>query len=249
MGIQLPRSSSQPAPSKYERLGLKDQPFPTTPLVDPYSPDPRRNGAIYATAPVQPLIDKFEQMLIRPNDFLNRTRLAFLWSKGDQYSGRGMGKTALLQYFRQRINRDWGSSEFNGAFSAAVLYTAFPQQVDRRFMEQLAWSALVDLCKGDLLKASRAALRANVIGGQAAKIVAAGDGLQDAARLLDDDALRQHDLSPEEIDSAVNTQLCAAQIAPAVAAAFAAGTFEQSLRSYRRDGIWNPTTCLVIPKA
>ena len=40
-----------------------------------------------------------------------------------------MGKTALLRYFRQRVNKDWGNSEFGGQFSAAVIYVSFPSQV------------------------------------------------------------------------------------------------------------------------
>ena len=240
MVIQLPRSSNQPPPSKYQRLGFKDQPFPTTPIVDPYSSDPRRNGTIYATGPVQKEIEKFEQLLIRPDDFSNRSRLAFLWSKGDQFSGRGMGKTALLQYFRQRINKDWGYTEFNGTFSAAVLYTAFPNQIDRRYMEQLAWSALVDLCKGGLLKASRAALRAKAVGPAAQSIVSTPSGPDDGGRLLDDEILQQHGLVPEEIDNQITDALCEAGIAQPVAEAFARGRFQDLLELLRKDGSLEP---------
>ena len=106
--LQLPIRRPQPTSSPYDALGLGDLPFPVTAVVDPYNTDPRRNGAIYAEEPVRPSIEKFEQLLIRPNDFQNRVRLAYLWSRGDQETGRGMGKTALLRYFRQRINQDWG---------------------------------------------------------------------------------------------------------------------------------------------
>ena len=94
--LHLPRRSSESSQSPYALLGLKDLPFPNDPVVNIYNPDPRRNGTIYAESPVRPQIEKFERLLIRPDDFLNRVRLAYLWSKGDQVSGRGMGKTALL---------------------------------------------------------------------------------------------------------------------------------------------------------
>ena len=109
----------------YEVLGLRDLPFPTEAVLNPYSHDERKNGMIYAENIVREQIEKFERLLIRPDDFTNRVRLAYLWSKGDQESGRGMGKTALLRYFRQRINKDWGASEFEGRFSAVVVYVAF----------------------------------------------------------------------------------------------------------------------------
>ena len=108
-------------------------------MIDPHSDDPRRNGEIFAASSVQVEIEKFERILIRQNDFRNRVKMASLWAKGDVYQGRGMGKTAFLRYFQRRINPDWGHEEFNGQFSAAVVYVAFPDQVDRRYIEQLAW--------------------------------------------------------------------------------------------------------------
>src|SRR5438552_900549 len=160
--MHLPRRSATTAVSPYHVLGLKDLPFPNNPVVDPYNDDPRRNGSIYAESTAREAIDKFERLLIRPDDFMNRVRLAYLWSKGDSQSGRGVGKTALLRYFRQRINNDWGHTEFKGQFSAVVVYVGFRSQIDRRHMEQLALSGLVDICKNGVLEASRAALRLNV---------------------------------------------------------------------------------------
>ena len=161
--LRLPQRPSRPTTSPYEKLGLRDLPFATVPLIDPNSGDPRRNGEIFATSPVQAEIEKFERLLIRPSDFGNRVKLASLWAKGQAYQGRGMGKTALLRYFQRRINPDWGYDEFNGQFSAVVVYVAFPDQVDRRWMEQLAWAALADICENGVLTASRAALRRDAL--------------------------------------------------------------------------------------
>ena len=122
--VNLPIRSPALTESPYNSLGLKDLPFPAEPVANPYSSDPRQNGAIYAESPVSSEIEKFERLLIRPGDFSNRVRLAYLWSKGDQQSGRGMGKTALLRYFRQRINQDWGATEFENRFSAVVIYVS-----------------------------------------------------------------------------------------------------------------------------
>ena len=59
--IQLPRRPSQSVPSPYQKLGLRDLPFATEPLIDPNSIDPRRNGEIFATSSVQAEIEKFER--------------------------------------------------------------------------------------------------------------------------------------------------------------------------------------------
>ena len=142
MPIQLPKKSTIAIGSKYEPLGLRDMPFPSEGFVDPYSTDPRdqRQHLRRLDSPIGH--HEFKHLLIRPDDFPARVRLAYLWSKGDSQSGRGVGKTALLRYFRQRINCDWGRTEFIEKFLAVVVYVGFRSQVDRRYMEQLALSAL-----------------------------------------------------------------------------------------------------------
>lgn len=239
--IQLPRRSSTPSASPYAKLGLRDLPFPSEPVVDPYSHDPRRNGTIYAEEPVRPTIDKFENLLVRPADFPNRVRLAYLWSKGDRETGRGMGKTALLRYFRQRINKDWGLSEFGGQFSAVVVYVSFPSQVDRRYMEQLAVSALVDICKSGVLDASRAALRQQELTEkQTTEIIGNPDLGENSANLLDDGILQTKGVDPTRLDDAVAKRLMGNDVQPGPANALARGKFENFLRDFRRDNSLEP---------
>jgi len=78
MSIVLPKRSGAIIPSKYEPLGLRDLPFPPNAVLNPYSSDERTNGSIYAQSIAQGAIDKFERLLIRPDDFPNRARLAYL---------------------------------------------------------------------------------------------------------------------------------------------------------------------------
>ena len=239
--VTLPIRSQVSTESPYSRLGLRDLPFPSEPVANPYSHDPRQNGAIYAESPVAAEIEKFERLLICPDDFANRERLAYLWSKGDHQSSRGMGKTALLRYFQQRINQDWGATEFKGQFSAAVIYVSFPSQVDRRHIEQLAWSALVDICKNRVLKDSRAALRLAAMDDEQANAVLTNpDGNQQAENLLDDDILRRNGLDPDALDAGIARQLREKGIPADRAKALAAGTFADYLRSLRRDGNLEP---------
>lgn len=238
--LNIPRRITTQSSTRYASLGLRDLPFPTEPIVNPASPDPRRNGAIYAQSPVQNEIKKFEDLLIRPNDFGNRVKLASLWSKGDAESGRGMGKTALLRFFQQRINADWGNTEFNGEFSAVVVYVAFPSQVDRRYMEQLAWSALVDTCRNGVLRPSRAALRRDSLSDeQVESIVRSGDST-DYARLLDDAILSSHGVSPAHVDGVVKELLIQEGVERGPADALSRGQFEDYLRGLRKDGNLEP---------
>lgn len=239
--LRIPIRGSGHSQSPYEKLGLKDLPFPVTPVADPYNTDPRRNGAIYAEEPVRPSIEKFERLLIRPNDFQNRVRLAYLWSRGDQETGRGMGKTALLRYFRQRINQDWGHTEFDGRFAALVVYVSFPSQVDRYYMEQLALSALVDICRGGVLDASRAALRLyHLTDEQAEQALTNADGSQDFANLLNDDVLRANGVKPEDLNQQVVERLIEEGVHTNSAKALATSGFEDYLKSFRRDHSLEP---------
>lgn len=233
--LHLPRASRASSVSRYESLGLKDLPFPNTAIANPYSPDPRLDGTIYAEAPVVAEIKRFERLLICPDDFPNRVQLAYLWAQGDQQSSRGMGKTALLRYFLQRINRDWGFTEFGGQFSAVVIYVSFPSQVTTRYMEQLAWSALVDICKNGVLAASRAVLRLNALSDEQAKSVMTGpDGSENPGNLLDDDVLRNNGIQPDALDANIADYLRKAGVESAASTALANGKFEQHLRSLRR---------------
>lgn len=241
MILQIPNRGTQQPESQYVRFGLTDLPFPITAVADPYNDDPRRNGTIYADESVRESIEKFERLLIRPNDFLNRARLAYLWSRGDQESGRGMGKTALLRYFRQRINQDWGRVEFGGAFSALVVYVAFPYQVDRRFMEQLALAALVDICRSGVLKPCQASLRLETLtDDQANEVLTNEDGSQDFENLLDDEILKEKDIDPTDLNLQIASKLVNEGVNKDSAIALTCGQFEDYLRSFRRDGNLEP---------
>lgn len=241
MPLVIPKGGKGATPSRYELLGLRDLPFPTEPVINPYSDDPRRNGGIYAESAAKEAIDKFERLLISPSDFVNRARLAYLWSKGDRETGRGIGKTALLRYFRHRINQDWGRTEFGGAFAACVTYVSFPAQVDRRYMEQLALSALVDSCKNGVLNASRAALRLQVLGTERSQAAMANsDGSSDPENLLRDSKLEAKGITPSELDDTITERLIASGVDARSAVRFAKGEFEDHLRSFRRDRSLEP---------
>lgn len=238
--LRLPNRPTERSQSPYERLGLRDLPFPIVPTIDPNSDDPRRNGEIFAVSSVEAEIEKFERILIRPDDFRGRVKLASLWAKGDAYQGRGMGKTALLRYFQRRINRDWGYEEFNGQFSAAVIYVAFPDRVDRRWMDQLAWAALVDVCENGVLDASRAALRRDAMTDSEFEAVVNVEGDTHFENLLDNAILAGNGIKPDVIDDNVERLLLIEGVTSDAARALAKGSFQEYLKSLRRIGELRP---------
>ena len=211
-----------------------------TVILDPYSFDPRRNGTIYAQEPVRDAIHKFESLLLRADDFPNRARIASIWSAGDDASGRGMGKTALLRFFQRRVNQDWGVTEFQNKFFAVAIYVAFPTPVDRRHMDQLAWAALVDVCDNHVLDISLASLRRQLLSEDLVEKIVSVDDDVDWTRLLDDSVLEKHDVSVDELTSQVTQQLVITGVDQTVAGVLAQGQFPSHLRSLRKDGNLTP---------
>ena len=94
----------------YKDYFLKENPFPVDAVLNPYSSNPKINGTIFAEEARQETIKNFEGMFVRDPHFEDRERIGWLWAKGDIAIGRGMGKTALLVYFKHKINKDWGYS-------------------------------------------------------------------------------------------------------------------------------------------
>ena len=240
------KQDGQQEESPYAPLRLTNNPFLQDPIIRPRSKDPRANGAIFADGCRREVISRFEKLLI--NDFDNRARLSLLWSDGDKESGRGTGKTALLRHFQHRINHDWGQSEFR-KFNAAVIYVAFPDQVDRLYSEQLAWAALVDAHESGLMRAAAASIRIPVVEKRwpdaAKKLIAdveqrEKDGKEWYELLLTNDHLSKYGVDGDELARIVIEDLVDADIDEAVAEAFASNGLLDYLRTFRRDGQVRP---------
>ena len=232
--------------SPYAPLRLTNNPFLQDPIIRPRSKDPRANGAIFADGCRREVISRFEKLLIK--DFDNRARLSLLWSDGDKESGRGTGKTALLRHFQHRINRDWGQTEF-GTFNAAVIYVAFPDQVDRLYSEQLAWSALVDASESGLIRAAAASIRIPVVEKRwpdaGKKIVVDVEQYEKEGKdwyglLLSNDYLSQYGVDGDELGRNIIEDLVDVDVDEPVAEALSCDGLIDYLRTLRRDGQVRP---------
>ena len=118
-----------------------------------------------------------------------------------------MGKTALLRYFQRRINPDWGYKDFTANFPLWSSTWLFPDQVDRRWMEQLAWAALVDVCEIGVLDASRASLRRDAMTVSEVDAIINVNGDARLENLLDDAILKATGIEPDVIDGNIESLL------------------------------------------
>jgi hypothetical protein len=113
-------------------------------------------------------------------------------------------------------------------------------------MEQLALSALVDICKNGVLEASRAALRLQALPEDRANaIIEDTEGAQGPENLLNDQILQKHGVNSKSLDEEIASTLISAGVEVPVARVLAKGTFEEHLRSYRKDGLLEP---LYVPR-
>ena len=121
-----------------------------------------------------------------------------------------------------------------------VVYVAFPDQVDRRWMEQLAWAALADICENGVLTASRAALRRDALTDDEVHAITNVDGDTHLDNLLDNAILETTGIKPDDIDDNIERLLLSEGVSHAAARALAKGNFEEFLRDHRRDGNLRP---------
>ncbi len=94
-------------PNPYERFQFRQNPFPKSPGIIIGSADYRENGSIYCHQLVEDEEKQFEKLLIPKPSKPETNRIAFLMDFTTR-RGRGIGKTAFLNYEKNRIMKDFG---------------------------------------------------------------------------------------------------------------------------------------------
>lgn len=102
-------------PNLYEHFGLKENPFPKSPTVNPTSGDPRENGCIYCENLRQIEQTQFERLFVPLPNRPEPRQMAFLMDYATR-RGRGIGKTAFLTHQRRRIMQDLGDRLTDGNY-------------------------------------------------------------------------------------------------------------------------------------
>lgn len=98
---------------RYERYNLKENPFPSSPFVNPNSSDARSNGDIYEPSIRQEEYERMRKNFLEvPQSDPNHLRLGYI--EDTSYVGRGNGKSAFLVNLQKRINQDFGLSVSDG---------------------------------------------------------------------------------------------------------------------------------------
>ncbi len=99
--------------ARYERYNLSENPFPSSPFVNPESTDARANGQIYEELIRQSEYEKIRHSFLEvPQSDPNHLRLGYI--EDTSYLGRGNGKSAFIVNLQKRINKDFGFSVSGG---------------------------------------------------------------------------------------------------------------------------------------
>lgn len=101
---------------KYSLYGFKQNPFPLDPAVKPTSSDYRENGSVFLEELRSDELIEFKTRIVNSD-----TKIGFLMDYA-AYKGRGIGKTAFLNYVKNLINNDLG---FKMTDERDVLYAIY----------------------------------------------------------------------------------------------------------------------------
>ena len=107
----------------YEKFNLKENPFPSSPFVNPESNDSRTNGDIYEPSIREIEFEKIQNNLLEASQSdPNHLRLGYI--EDTSYVGRGNGKSAFLLNLQRKINEDFGlsvSNQLNKCYAVTVV--------------------------------------------------------------------------------------------------------------------------------
>ena len=128
--------SLTPKKNLYEQFGLTQNPFPYKQSIIVGSSDPRLNGSIYLPDIRQEEQRRFEELMIPDLSRPHVRTISFLMDYATK-RGRGIGKTAFLNYQRQQIMKDLGNA-LSGGSQVIFAIHILPEAGRQRKFWQLA---------------------------------------------------------------------------------------------------------------
>ncbi len=123
---------------------LKHVPFPSVSYVTYSSKDPLINGSVFAQELREHELYQIRHDLLAEGFPQGVRRWNWIWARKNMGKSLGMGKTAVMAYICDQINKDFGKSFFGRAANWLALYV--PVQPGTRTIDDVAAFALDSLC-------------------------------------------------------------------------------------------------------
>lgn len=152
--LRRAQNDAQETLNRYSVYGFSQNPFPIDPAVKPLSEDKRENGSIFLADLRKDEIKEFKDNFIG-----KQMKIGFLMDYAT-YRGRGIGKTAFLNYMKKMINVDLGESISNGKEVLYAIYVSPTSEKKDRTMPLIARNIFVSMCESDLFLTVFSRLRA-----------------------------------------------------------------------------------------
>ena len=131
--LKRPKSEPEVRKGRFEKFYLTENPFPSSPFVNPESNDARSNGRIYEpNIRTQEYANVKKNFLAFPQSDPNHLRLGYIVDTS--YIGRGNGKSAFLVNLQKEINKDFGLSISSGVNKCfALVLSPEPKGMTKTF--------------------------------------------------------------------------------------------------------------------
>jgi len=123
---------------------LKRVPFPSVSYVTYSSEDPLINGSVFAQFLREHELLQIRHELLAEGFPQGVKRWNWIWAKKNMGKSLGMGKTALMAYICDQINKDFGESFFGHGANWLALFV--PVQPGTKMIDDVAAFALSSLC-------------------------------------------------------------------------------------------------------
>lgn len=195
--LRKPQISSE-VKNKYLELGFTQNPFPVEPIVKPDSDDERSNGSIFLEEIRKDEIEEFKKILVEGNN-----KLCVMMDYA-AYRGRGIGKSAYLNYLKRYINQDFGYKLTNGNSVLYAIYVAPTADDSNRSLSQITRYAYEFMQKDGIFFKIFCRLRAT--SGFLDVLLMTNDNLS-LEDIANDDWLIQNNVNVEAMNNSIKTIL------------------------------------------
>lgn len=132
-----------PIKTRLRAWKLSRVPFPSVPFVQYFNEDPLVNGSVFIPELRQEQINQLRTEVLGNGWPDAVKRWSWVWAHKHVGGSLGMGKSALLGYITDQINRDFGSSFFHRPAPWLVVYVKVPEKV--RTTAQVMAAALASI--------------------------------------------------------------------------------------------------------
>lgn len=230
-------SARIPVKTRLKHWHLSRVPFPAMPFVDYFNEDPLLNGSVFTPQARQQQLDQLRVHVLRNGWPDAVSRWEWVWAHKRLGGSLGMGKSALLGYVTDQINKDFGSSFFHRASPWLAVYVKVSEKAQSTAQVMAtAIASIYDSRHGVSVERRLVGrLRHGVVALNASHQYAPQLSAESETKFADDTWLESQGVRLETLNKGVGDLLRHAGVRAAVADAVAACALREYVAKYKDD--------------